>query len=376
MKENLKLGWSQDQHLFAPRLGVDRPLEALRSIFGDDDYTGELDGLFYGGDLFDFYLDKPATDERIQKVLAYMGWRLEQSVKHDYAVRVLKGTPSHDREQNQMWNTVNDILGNKADFKYIDTLCIENHPVLGDILYIPDEWKPTADEVWLDVVEALRAKSLTKVHWIIMHGAFKFQLPEHLHSKITFLHDEARYSAICSKHILVGHVHIKGQYKNITSIGSLDRKTFGEEAAKGALRIHCSPVGDDMIFIENTLARTMPTIDIKDLTFDEVITKVSKIIESCDPSYLSIRFVGSKLDEVYINLASISKRFEGVEFVFKDSEAKAKLNPMVKIDQSELIVHDVDLSIKNVTDMLKDRIGSKMNDSIDIKIESLFKGYS
>ena len=374
MKENAIAGWSQDQHLFNQRLGI-RPLNALRTFFPDDEYTGMMDMLYYGGDLFDFFLDAPATDERIEAVMNYMGWRLEQSVKHGYGVRVLKGTPYHDREQNQMWNTVNGILGNKADFKYVDTLSIEIHPVMGSILYIPDEWKPTPDETWSDVVEIMRVHSLTQVDWIIMHGAFKFQIPEHLHSKIECLHDEKRYSAICRKYCLVGHVHNKGQWKNIISIGSLDRKAFGEEEPKGVLRIECSPNGDNLTFIENTLARVMPTINVVGRPFNDVIKEINNIVENNDPEYLSIRLLGTKLDEVYLNMDAIIKRFEPAEIVFKDQDAKAKKNPLSKLNQIDLKDDKVDLSAKSVQKMLKDRIGDQLTETIEDKIQILFKDY-
>lgn len=375
MKENAIAGWSQDQHLYSPRLGV-RPLSALRTLFPDDEYTGMMDMLFYGGDLFDFYLDQPATDQRVVAVLNYMGWRLEQAVKHNYGVRVLRGTPYHDREQNQMWNTVNDILENKADFKYIDTLCIEIHPVMGSILYIPDEWKENPDDTWADVVEVMRVHSLTKVDWIIMHGAFKFQLPEHLHSKIECLHDEKRYSEICRKYCLVGHVHTKGQWKNIISIGSLDRKAFGEEDPKGALRIECSPNGDDITFLENHLARVMPTINVAGRPFDKVVKEVHELVENNDPEYLSIRFLGSKLDEVYLNMDSISRRFEPTEFVFKDADGKSKNNPLSKLNQIDIKDTSIDLSSNNVQRLLKERIGDSLTESIEDKIHVLFREYT
>lgn len=374
MNPYLKIGMSQDQHIFAKRLGL-KPLDALRNIFGDNDYTAQLDALFYCGDLFDFFLDVPATDIRITTTMEYMGWRLEQAVKHNYAVRVLKGTPSHDREQNEMWVTANNILGNKADFKYISELCIESHPIMGDILYIPDEWKPTADQVWEDVVEALRVKGISKVDWIIMHGAFKFQLPEHLHAKLDLLHEESRYTAICRKYILVGHIHVKGQYDNIISNGSLDRKNFNEEEPKGALRIDCNPNGDKLTFIENTQARIMPTLDVRNTTLDEVIDKIQDIVSVNDPSYISIRFLGNKLDQIHLNMDAISNLFPLVEFVFKDADEKAKSNPTIKLDRTDFKVSEIDLSKSVVTAKLSERIGKALTPTITEKLDDLFKDY-
>ena len=371
LNESIKVGWSQDQHLFHRRLGVDRPIAALKHLFPDDDYYGELDCHFYGGDFFD-HLVENVGDEDLPVVFSYMGWRLRVAARRGVPIRILKGTPSHDREQNVYWETINNVLETPADLKYIDTLCIESHPVLGDILYIPDCWKPTADEVWEDVCEALRVKNITKVDWIIMHGAFKHQLPEHLHSKVHNLHDSDRYADITRKYVLVGHVHLRSQYRNIISCGSLDRQAFNEEAPKGALRIHCNPAGDDIIFMENPHARTMITLDVADMQFEDVVDLVDKTISENDESYMSIRLVASKLSEVYVNMTSLERRFNPVEFVFKDNEAKQKGSHLIYLEETKNVVREVDLSTANVLKMLKERIGEDYNDDIHDKIKDIF----
>ena len=367
----INIGWSQDQHLFHRRLGVERPIMGLMSLFPDDDYYGELDVHFYGGDFFD-HLVENFGDELLPEVFTYIGWRLRTAARRKVAVRVLKGTPSHDRDQNVYWETINDLLETPADFKYIDTLTIEPHPKLGDILYIPDCWKPTADEVWEDVCEALRQRGITKVDWIIMHGAFKHQLPEHLHKVVHNLHDSDRYADITRKYVLVGHVHLKSQYRNIISAGSLDRLAFGEEAPKGGLRIHCKPSGDDIIFMENTEARTMLTLEVADMQFEDVIDLIEETVNKHDPTYMSIRLVASKLSEVYVNMASIERRFSPVEFVFKDTEVKPKGSHLIYLEETKNVVTNIDLSTPNVLQMIKTRIGEDYTDPLDHKLKDIF----
>lgn len=371
LTRSVKIGWSQDQHLIARRLGVDRPIMALQNLFADNEYASELDCLFYGGDFFDHLLDD-VSGESWASIIRYVGWRLKQAKKHNYSVRVLKGTPSHDREQNKIWETINNLMDEPADLRYVEDLSIESHPLLGDILYIPDCWKTTGDEVWADVVEAMRVKNISKVDWIIMHGAFTFQIPPMLHSKISLLHEPERYSKICRNYCLVGHVHLKAQYKNIISIGSLDRKAFGEEEPKGALRIHTSPAGADVIFMENVFARTMLTLDVSSLEFEDTIALIEDTIAQHDPTYMSLRLLAPKHSEVHVNLKSLERRFDPVEIVFKDTEDTGKGSHLIHLEDNHKTVQVYDLSPSKMYEMTKTRIGGEMTDGIDAKLKDLF----
>lgn len=365
----MKIGWSQDQHLCHKRLGVENPLRALRELFPDNEQTGELDCLFYGGDFFDHLLDN-IDDSSFHVILEYMMWRLKSAEKQGYAIRVLKGTPSHDRDQNIYWETLYRLGSCKADFKYIDKLSIESHPKLGDILYIPDQWKPTADEVWSDVQQALSEKNIDKVDWIIMHGAFKYQLPEHLRHKMFSLHDENRYSKICRNYVLVGHVHLRSRYKNIISAGSLDRLSFGEEEEKGVLKITLGKE-DKIEYIPNPYARGMFTIETKDKTLEDVILEMNDVRNSFwNQDYISFRLVGDKHSEVILNLETIRKAFPNVEIKFKDSEEKSKIN-VVHLEEREMDIEFIDLNKDLLKELLIKKMG-EISDSLLVKVDELF----
>lgn len=373
MKEELKIGWSQDQHFLHRRLKPHRLRAALEYGFPDDETTGALDMLFYGGDFFDHLADS-VHDEDFQDACAYISWRCQSAARWNYPIRVLLGTKSHDMDQVQWWTKINDSLRKPADLRYVDQVSIEHHPVLGDILYVPDNWKPTADEVWEDVCEVLRSKNLTMVDWIIMHGAFKHQLPEHLHSKVHFLHDSQRYSSICRKYVLVGHVHLQSQWKNIISCGSLDRQAFGEEAPKGMLKIHVKPTGDDILFIENPYARTMLTYPIAEAEPDieDVVQWIEDQIKKYDEDYMSLRFQCSKLSELYLNQKALIQKFPNVELVFMDNSEKVEKTHLLKLKENKTLTTDYDLSNNSVMAMLKQRIGDKYTSSIEEKIKSIF----
>lgn len=372
MKPNLVVGWSQDQHVNHRRLGITRPLNSLMNLFPDDVIMDDYDILFYGGDFFDHLIEN-VNDGDLADIIKYMGWRLRQAEKHNYAVRVLRGTISHDRDQNRYWETVYDVIGCKADFKYIDKVCIESHPIAGDILYIPDNWKPTGDEVWEDVVNVMAQEKVEMVDWVIMHGAFKHQLPDHLHGRLPSLHTAERYAKICRKYILVGHVHVKSQYMNVISNGSLDRHSFGEEEPKGVLRIDCSPNGDNLTFIENKDARAMITLEVDDLPIDKVIRLIDKEIKNLNQDYLSLRLVASKTSEVAINLKLLEDRYP-FEIVFKDNAVKQKQVHLINISETTNINVTHDLSIDGIRKLWCGKLGDKVNADITAKMDVLLSG--
>lgn len=374
-KELYSIGWSQDQHVYHPALGVDRPLNALREAFPDDEVTGALACLFYGGDFWDH--EVPYTHAELYKVHDYIGWRLKSAAKWGYSVRVLEGTPSHDRKQCRIWESINNALQQPADFKYIDTLCIESHPILGDILYIPDAWKPTTDEVWEDVIAALTAKNLTMVDWIIMHGAFKHQLPEHLHGRIQ-LHDSKRFAKITRKYVLVGHVHLYSQYLNIISAGSIERLCHGEEAPKGTLRIHVREEGDEIIFQENKNARISNTLDLRNMSAEEVIARIEEELDKYRPFQpydVGLRILATMDDHAFLMRPFLEKNYADVDWAFKDADAKTKKLHLVRVDQIEKHMVTHDLSPDAVKGLLTKRIGDVMTDGINTKINALFKDY-
>lgn len=373
MIEEYSLGWSQDQHFLHRRFKPSRLRQALEYGFPDDETTGALSMLFYGGDFYDHLADS-VHDEDFQDSCAYISWRCQSAARWGYPIRVLLGTKSHDMDQGHWWTKINDSLRKPADLKYVDRVSIEHHPVLGDILYVPDNWKPTADEVWEDVCELLRSKNMTMVDWIIMHGAFKHQLPEHLHNKVHFLHDSQRYSSICRKYVLVGHVHLQSQWKNIISCGSLDRQAFGEEAPKGMLKIKVKPTADEILFIENPYARVMLTYPVQDDAPDieDVVHWIDDQIIKYTDEYMSLRFICPKSSELYLNQKALMQKYPNVELVFKDNEDKAKNTHLIKLNQTKTLQTEYDLSNDSVVKMLNQRIGDKLTPSISDKIKSIF----
>jgi len=203
------------------------------------DKIKDVDYIFIAGDVFDRLLSNGSRES----ILIY-GWLsrlLTYSRKYGIKLRILEGTPSHDRKQvKQFIETVSPLELKDVDFKYFDRLDIEIDEETGlSILYIPDEWRPTAKEVYDDVKEKLKEYNLEKVDVVVMHGAFKYQIPG-IESEA--FHDMDDYLSITNYTVNCGHVHDMSQYDRILVPGSFDRLTHADEGqTKGGYLVTLIP---------------------------------------------------------------------------------------------------------------------------------------
>ena len=135
-----------------------------------------VDMVIIAGDLLDHaigYSDDDTID--IQKWLV---WFLCQCVTYNVSVRILEGTPLHDRRQSRHIEVLNKSSKLEVDLLYVDKVWIEKNKKYNiDILYVPDEWKPDTDQTWVDVMNELSDNSLESVDLSVMHGMFEHQLP-------------------------------------------------------------------------------------------------------------------------------------------------------------------------------------------------------
>src|SRR5690606_24238089 len=100
----------------------------------------------------------------------------------DVAVRVLEGTPSHDREQSKRFVVINESVGKiGADLVYIDELSIRYEERFDmNLLFVPDELNHDPNITLAQVQELMAERNLEKVDFAFMHGQFEYQLPSHV----------------------------------------------------------------------------------------------------------------------------------------------------------------------------------------------------
>lgn len=317
----------------------------------------KLDIIIVAGDIFHKLLMTNSDDYKLA-----MNWLLMLSSycnTHKIKLRILEGTKSHDWGQGNILETINKYNMGDIDFKYIDTLHIENmHDIGLSILYVPDEYKHKASDTYTEVKALLKDNNMDKVDIAVMHGQFHYQLPM---VKLESSHEEDLYHEIVKYYISVGHIHTHSVNNRILAQGSFDRLTHGQEEPKGAIYISINNITEEAEwrFIENKNALTFKTL--RYLDNDEIdMDKLDKDIKSLKPgSY--VRIIVNVDNPVLGNKKDIRKRYLGynidieTERQIKDTDSYIDILDMPHIDSfhitKDTIVElmDIEMSKYNFT---------------------------
>lgn len=362
MKSDVYFASASDFHLGHPNTTTVEILDNIRRAFPDNEETGRLDVIFFGGDLFDglMSLDDPNVDE----IMAWMYEFLAMCKRRDIIFRVLEGTPSHDWRQPRLFELINTQQRLDTDFKYVSTLSIEYIERLGiHVLYVPDEWRPDTEDTWKEVLELLREHSLETVDFAVMHGNFSYQLPEVAKAP---KHIPERYLDIVTHYILVGHVHFPSRYERILANGSFDRISQGEEHAKGHWRVRVRLNGDDeVVFKENKYAKVYMTIDCRGLTVDEMLKKLEMVRELPNGSFL--RVACERSNPILTSLDLIRRYYPLVRWstpkVIEDGPSPVA-NMLVDMRSS---FQQLNITRDNIEELLMSRIQTQTQDPVVLK---------
>lgn len=245
----------------------------------------ELDLLVVAGDVFDDLVHMRSEDSR--HITLWMSKLLLLAAKHKVIVRVLEGTPSHDRGQSEHFlNTAQAIMlagGMCVDLQYVKALSVEYIPGLdAHVLYIPDEWRHDTAETLQEVQELLKSKGMTEVDFAVVHGLFTHQAPSVIRRSI--VHDSEAYLSLVKHLIFVGHDHHHTADRRIQVQGSFDRLAHGEQAGKGYLKATVlAPDQYYVAFCENKGALRYDTLEFSQEStgqiLDEIQTYVAQLPE-------------------------------------------------------------------------------------------------
>lgn len=226
----------------------------------------DADVLFIEGDLFDRLLD--LNSKEVQLIIEFFNYLLSYCVANNILLRVLEGTPSHDWQQSQTLVKLNEIRTHKCDLKYHKVLDIEYiERINKHVLYIPDEWTNSHDDMERQIKDKLNEHSITQIDIAICHGQFPYQYagrPYH-----GFHYKEEYFLRLVKGFIHVGHYHNHNPMDRILPAGSLERLAHGEEEPKGFIVVN----DDTWTFVENTDAWTYKTLNITAATTVEKLDK-------------------------------------------------------------------------------------------------------
>lgn len=237
-----------DVHLNHPRTPTLHIITRLNAEVTCDRVFSQINFLVINGDLLDRVILRSRKESDL--IDGWYSRLLFLAKKHNVCVRVVRGTPGHDCDQSKAIAIMaEEHYGKEIDVAYVETLSIEHISRFSiDVLYVPDEWRPTTEQTQREIQELLESRGIDKVDYCFVHGAFFYQLPKVSNANIKF--DERFFLDRCRKQIFVNHIHKPSSFERIYAPGSFDRLSQGETEAKGFIRWTSGEV-DLVQFVEN-----------------------------------------------------------------------------------------------------------------------------
>lgn len=302
-----------DLHLGHRRTPTAKIIENLNKALPNDYTFSEIDLLIITGDVFDTLLHLPNPE--VFHIRLWINRLLRLCKKHDVVLRVLEGTPSHDWKQSRLFTHINELVEIGADVRFVETLSIETIERFGlTVLYCPDEWKPTCDDIWIDVVSLLKAHQLETVDIALIHGAFEHQLPAHITLNT---HKIERYSRIVRFLVFIGHIHFHSINERIVCPGSFDRLAHGEENPKGFIKARLYKTGTyELVFVENKDAARYITIDATNTDPDTFLQSAYERLKTL-PQDAHVRFLIQRDESLLLKIEKLKLEFLSMEITRK-----------------------------------------------------------
>lgn len=326
-----------DVHLGHHQTPTAKIIENLDRYCTNDQVLKDVDMLIITGDLFDRLLHN--ADDSLHLINRWITRVLYRCAYLDVAIRIVEGTPSHDRGQSRFFVEQAKNAKINVDLYYATQLEIEHNERFGiTILYIPDKWRPDTTETLEEVKLLMRKQGLEQVDYAIMHGAFEYQLPSIVKEPT---HDSATYLSLVRYFILIGHVHLVTQLERILAAGSYDRICHGEEGPKGYYDVRVrSPDDYDIVFVENKGAKRYDTLDCTGLETKELNVKIRKAVEAL-PKGSAIRLRCSPHDAAAGDIDGLMKQYPQFEWTLAKDREKTKkesvLDTFMSTDMEEFV---------------------------------------
>lgn len=347
LRKQLKIAEISDVHVGNRRTPTANTLAILEHAFPDNAKTGELDIIFIAGDFFDKAL--PLATSVVGEIHAWISKFIKMCAKWDISLRILEGTPSHDRGQPILFDWLAATADTGADVKYFSGLQIEHMAKFDiDVLYIQDELTSLCAKTQELVTNALIEKGLDKVDYTIMHGMFSHRIPKGV---IADSHDTEFYQSITRKYVFCGHIHVNCRYGNILEAGSTDRISFNEEEDKGHWRVYEGESEDKVFHVKHPNAWTYKAIDLLGKDFSEcrrILEKKTKGYR--DGSYFQL--CAKRSDDGLKSIKLLEEEFPTFNFKPKELEL-SEIKKITLDDIKQLSLDVVEITPTNMIEETK-----------------------
>lgn len=329
----------------------------LDRYFSNDRHLSQVDLVFLAGDVFDDLLTLSGED--VAHIDSWIARFLRLCARYNVTVRVLEGTPSHDRGQSERFTIINEIhernSGTHIDLKHVKVLSIEHIEKFGiHVLYVPDECCHSTEAALEQVRSLLQEKGLEQVDFACMHGQFSYQLPAHITNIPR--HDEVAYWEIVRYLIFIGHIHIHSRNKNIIAQGSFDRISHGEEGPKGFVTTTVHPNGDDeTTFVVNESARKYLTVTCPYQDVEENLKVIDKAVEELPPESF-VRIEAHYANAILTNLNVLRVRWPLLIWASIARDKDEKKNDEITLIQEETLYVPIHIDRHNLSQLVMPRL--------------------
>lgn len=345
-----KLASISDIHLGHPTNSTAKIISRLDKILSNDSFLKKIDLLILVGDVFDQLLNM--SDPNGLLIDDWIARLLRICYRNKVTVRVVEGTPSHDRKQSTRFESINEI-NTQAGYgptklKYVSELSIEHIDEFDiNVLYVPDEWGPTTDDTFDQVIKLMNDRQLETVDFAFMHGMFEHQLD------IPGLpcHSSEKYLRIVKHLIFIGHIHKYSSFDRIYAQGSTDRLNHGEEEPKGFLFADILESGDYKVaFIENKEATIYKTIPVYQSDMVDALIYLEEEVKDF-PAGSKVRIETTKGNSICANLSLVKERWPLFTWTLKNDEKVVKKQTLL-IDHKRTYV-PVQLNRQSLPEVMK-----------------------
>jgi len=358
MKTSIKILVLSDIHLGHAKNKTIDIITNLRRFFKTyRKYILTTDIIVISGDIYDKLLPSNSYDfVLINKWLTeVVMFAKEYSIK----VRILHGTPSHDFNQPKLAYKFIKGLDIDIDLKYYDILDIEYIEEYNiNIMYLPDEWKPTSKEIYRDVKDKLIEHNLSKVDVAIMHGAFNFQLPDFLEDTL----EPEDYLNIVNGPIIIGHVHDYRVMDRIYVPGSFDALTHADSNPKGGLIINYDIEHNKIThkFLENRYKLRFRTINVLNKSIDNIKKQLYKINDNKNQY---VRLLVNKDSTIGVSLNDLKNEFPLLNLSIKDKDKK-KSKDVIHLETNKVLNKAIKLNKETIKNYIVDKLEEDKVDTI------------
>lgn len=359
MKETITMLSISDIHLGSKLTPTSFIIKNLFKVISDVIKHNNLDIIWLVGDIFDKLLNLP--ENSVGEIQIWIVSLLRLCKKHDILLRILEGTPSHDRGQSKEFIKLNDLSKINADVKYIDTLYIEHIKKFNiRVLYIPDEYH-SSHEITLEEVKSLMdSQGLKQVDYAIMHGMFEYQIPKGINLKT---HNAESYLNLVKHYIFIGHVHQSSQYSRILSQGSFDRLAHREEENKGCWLVKSGlkdTASNKVTFIVNSNAMIYNTYSLIGLSEKEINDKLKDLNNIQDGHH--VRMLLEKNDPNLALINSFKIKFSNLKWSSKYIKNK---DDKISLGSNIDLYNPIPLNANTLSDLVHKRLSAYgIDDSI------------